>query len=199
MCDVPLNTSKVLRKKSSIKDWCDFISSLCDGISRSKSFRGPWEDFNGWKGTGTGWIEVNPFSRDVTAAILEYQNKETAAILMYQIKPLGIEFNFFANVVICFIQYGCLLREGKRSMSYGKGLWGAINTHRTRHHGAVSFSFFKAFFWEIITQTWQLHTCPDQSAANWDSCRIRPILKDETLNYIVATTVDFWSSFRGLH
>ena len=37
------------------------------------------------------------FSHDVTAAILVFQNKERAAMLVYQTKPLGIELHFHAN------------------------------------------------------------------------------------------------------
>ena len=42
------------------------------------------------------------FSYDVTAAILVFQNKETAAILVYQVIPLGIKLYFYAKIVICF-------------------------------------------------------------------------------------------------
>ena len=37
------------------------------------------------------------FSHDVTAAMLVYRNKGTAAILVYQANPLGIELYFYAN------------------------------------------------------------------------------------------------------
>ena len=39
--------------------------------------------------------------RDVTAAILVFQNRETAATLVYQTKPLGIELHFLANFSFC--------------------------------------------------------------------------------------------------
>ena len=42
------------------------------------------------------------FSYDVTAAILVFQNKETAAILMYQAIPPGIKLYFYATIVFCF-------------------------------------------------------------------------------------------------
>ena len=41
------------------------------------------------------------FSLDVTAAILEFQNKETSAILVYQTSPLGVELYFYAKMVFC--------------------------------------------------------------------------------------------------
>ena len=37
------------------------------------------------------------FSHDVTAAILVSQNNETAAMLVFQTNPLGIEFLSYAN------------------------------------------------------------------------------------------------------
>ena len=42
------------------------------------------------------------FSYDVTAAILVFQNKETAAILLYQSIPPGIKLYFYAKIVFCF-------------------------------------------------------------------------------------------------
>ena len=39
------------------------------------------------------------FSHDVTTAMLMSQNKETAAMLVSQIKPLGIALYFYANSV----------------------------------------------------------------------------------------------------
>ena len=36
------------------------------------------------------------------AAILVFQNKETAAILVYQAIPLGIKLYFYAKIVFCF-------------------------------------------------------------------------------------------------
>ena len=41
------------------------------------------------------------FSRDVTAAILVFQNKETLAILVYQTSHLGVEFYSYAKIVFC--------------------------------------------------------------------------------------------------
>ena len=42
------------------------------------------------------------FSHDVTAAMLVSQNKEMAAMLVPQTKPLGIELYFYANTFFCF-------------------------------------------------------------------------------------------------
>ena len=52
------------------------------------------------------------FSHDVTAAMLVFQNKEMAAMMVYQTNPPGIGLYFlqitsFASV----IQYGCWSRE----------------------------------------------------------------------------------------
>ena len=41
------------------------------------------------------------FSHDVTAAILVSQNKETAAMLMSQTNPLGVEVFSYANTFFC--------------------------------------------------------------------------------------------------
>ena len=47
------------------------------------------------------------FSHDVTAAVLGHQNKEMAAMLVSQTKPLGIELYFYANVSFVSVnQYG---------------------------------------------------------------------------------------------
>ena len=42
------------------------------------------------------------FSPDVIAAMLMFQNKETAAILVYQANPPRIEPYFYAKIVFCF-------------------------------------------------------------------------------------------------
>ena len=44
------------------------------------------------------------FSHDVTAAMLVYQNKETAATLAYQADPPRIDLCFYANTFFCFIK-----------------------------------------------------------------------------------------------
>ena len=41
-------------------------------------------------------------SRDVTAAMLVFQNKEMAAMMVYQTNPSGIELCFYANTLFCF-------------------------------------------------------------------------------------------------
>ena len=41
------------------------------------------------------------FSHDVTAAILVSENNETAAMLVYQTSPLGVELFSYANVFFC--------------------------------------------------------------------------------------------------
>ena len=46
-------------------------------------------------------IAYEALSHDVTATILVFQNKETAAMLMYQTKPLVIELHFHANFSFC--------------------------------------------------------------------------------------------------
>ena len=42
------------------------------------------------------------FSHDVKAAMLVSKNKEMAAMLVSQTKPLGIEPYFYANTFFCF-------------------------------------------------------------------------------------------------
>ena len=42
------------------------------------------------------------FSHDVTAAMLVFQNKEMAAMMVYQTNPLGIDLYFYANTFFCF-------------------------------------------------------------------------------------------------
>ena len=42
------------------------------------------------------------FSHDVTAAMLVFQNKEMAAMMVYQTNPPGIELYFYANTFFCF-------------------------------------------------------------------------------------------------
>ena len=42
------------------------------------------------------------FSRDVTAAMLVFQNKEMAAMMVYQTNPPGIALYFYANTSFCF-------------------------------------------------------------------------------------------------
>ena len=47
------------------------------------------------------------FSHDVTTSMLVSQNKEMAAMLVSQTKPLGIELYFYANTYFCSVnQYG---------------------------------------------------------------------------------------------
>ena len=41
------------------------------------------------------------FSHDVTAAMLVFQNKGMAAMMVYQTNPLGFDY-FYANTVLCF-------------------------------------------------------------------------------------------------
>ena len=41
------------------------------------------------------------FSRDITAAILVFQNKETAAILVSRTSRFGVELYFYAKIAFC--------------------------------------------------------------------------------------------------
>jgi len=41
------------------------------------------------------------FSHDVTVAILVFQNNETAAMLVYQVDPVGVELFSSANAFFC--------------------------------------------------------------------------------------------------
>ena len=49
------------------------------------------------------------FLHDVTAAMLVFQNKEMAAMLVLQTNPLGIELYFYVNSFFCFIKLGLIL------------------------------------------------------------------------------------------
>ena len=67
-------------------------------------------------------------SHDDTAAILVFQNKErTAAILVYQTNPWGIELYFSSNVVFCF-RYPIWLLA-----TWVKTLYTSISTRSIRH------------------------------------------------------------------
>ena len=48
------------------------------------------------------WTCYRAFSRDVTAAMLVFQNKGMAATMVYQANPLGFELYLYANTVLCF-------------------------------------------------------------------------------------------------
>ena len=45
------------------------------------------------------------FSHDVTAAILVYQNNETATMLVSQTSPLGVELFSHANAFVCYNKF----------------------------------------------------------------------------------------------
>ena len=45
------------------------------------------------------------FSHDVTSAILVYQNNETAAMLVSQTSPLGVELFSYANDFFCYNKF----------------------------------------------------------------------------------------------
>ena len=44
-------------------------------------------------------------SHDVTVAILASQNNETAAMLVSQTNPLGVELSSYANAFFCFNKF----------------------------------------------------------------------------------------------
>ena len=45
------------------------------------------------------------FSHDVTAAILVFQNNKTAAMLMSQTSPVGVELFSYVNASFCFNKF----------------------------------------------------------------------------------------------
>ena len=49
------------------------------------------------------------FSHDVTAAILVFQNNETAAMLMYQVDPVGLELFSDANAFFLSNKFAYIL------------------------------------------------------------------------------------------
>ena len=48
------------------------------------------------------WSLNRAFSHDVTVAMLVFQNKEMAAMMVYRTNPLGTELYFYANSFFCF-------------------------------------------------------------------------------------------------
>ena len=50
-------------------------------------------------------LDYRVFSHDVTAAILVSKNNETAAMLVSQTSPLGVELFSFANAFFCFRKF----------------------------------------------------------------------------------------------
>ena len=56
------------------------------------------------------YLHYRAFSHDVTAAILVFQNNETAGMLMYQTSPGGVEKLFsYLNTSFCFSNFACKL------------------------------------------------------------------------------------------
>ena len=49
------------------------------------------------------------FSHDITAAILELQNNEMAAMLMYQNNPVGVQLFSYVNTFFCSSKFAWLL------------------------------------------------------------------------------------------
>ena len=68
------------------------------------------------------WVVNRVFSHDVTAAILVSQNNETAAKLMSQTSPVGVELSSYANAFFCLdtgqvsentLYFNLMIRLGK--------------------------------------------------------------------------------------
>ena len=55
--------------------------------------------------TDTNAILYRVFSHDVTAAMLVSQNYKTAAILVSQTNPVGVELFSYANAFFCFNKF----------------------------------------------------------------------------------------------
>ena len=49
---------------------------------------------------GSSWL-YRAFSHDVTAAILVFQNNETAAMLVYLDNPMGVDFFSYVKTFFC--------------------------------------------------------------------------------------------------
>ena len=49
------------------------------------------------------------FSHDVTAAMLLFQSNETAAMLVDQTSPVGVELFPYVNTSFCFSKFACVL------------------------------------------------------------------------------------------
>ena len=65
-----------------------------------------------------GFVQVGnwAFSHDVTAAMLVFQNKEIAAMMVYQTNPPGIELYFYPNSVFGFSNLIWLLVTWEKSL-----------------------------------------------------------------------------------
>jgi len=55
------------------------------------------------------YFSYRAFSCDVTAAILVFQNNETAAMLVYQTRPVGVKFFSHVNTFFCSNKFAWLL------------------------------------------------------------------------------------------
>ena len=49
------------------------------------------------------------FSHDVTAAILVFQNKETAALLVFHTNPVGVELFSYVKNFFCYHKFAWML------------------------------------------------------------------------------------------
>ena len=84
------------------------------------------------------------FSDDVTTAILVSQNNETAAMLVSQISPVGVEFLFYANA---FYLHRCWPREWKHSiysMLWLVKIWQMSSCGKFMQHLETCFSIGEA-------------------------------------------------------
>ena len=61
---------------------------------------------------------VQSVSHDVTAAMLVFQNKEMAAMMVYQTSPPGIELYFYSNTIFTGLPYGNPSRKMGRFLRF---------------------------------------------------------------------------------
>ena len=52
---------------------------------------------------------VRPFSHDVMAAVLLFQNNKTAAMLVFQTNPVGVELFSYVNDLFCSNKFAYML------------------------------------------------------------------------------------------
>ena len=91
------------RIHSRIQPPCNFI------VTKESVYVSRVELPQDWFGTPTWPPFHRAFSHDVTAAILVFQKIETAAMLVYQTSPVGVDLFSYVNTVFCSNKFAWLL------------------------------------------------------------------------------------------
>ena len=89
------------------------------------------------------------FSHDVTAAILVFENNETAAMLLFQIFPVGVEFFSHVKAVFCPNKFAKMLATWVKTLDRNCYIWLVI--HRKALLAVNSYaSAFSAERWHRV-------------------------------------------------